>query len=105
MGTEASLHPGVDSAAVWSRLPQRYRTIVDIAALGDDPIDLLVFETGEGHVVTLEDLAKALSGIERPSMRLAAIGYDFTEEARTQIRLLGGFIFAEQNVRGWTERR
>jgi hypothetical protein len=60
---------------------------------------------GEGHVVTLEDLAKALSGIERPSMRLAAIGYDFTEEARAQIRSLGGFIFAEQNVWGWTEER
>jgi hypothetical protein len=43
--------------------------------------------------------------IERPSMRLAAIGYDFTEEARTQIRSLGGFIFAEQNVGGWTEER
>jgi hypothetical protein len=105
MGTKASLHPGVDSAAVWSRLPQRYRTIVDIAALGADPIDLLVFETGEGHVVTLEDLAKALSGIERPSMRLAAIGYDFTDEARTQIRSRGGLIFAEQNDWGWTEER
>lgn len=56
-------------------------------------------------MVTLEDLAKALSGIERPSMRLAAIGYDFTEEASTQIRSLGGLIFAEQNVWGWTEER
>ena len=79
--------------------------MVDIAALGADPIDLLVFETGDRRVVTSEDLAEALSGIERPSMRLAAIGYDFTEEARTQIRSLGGFIFAEQNVRGWTEER
>jgi hypothetical protein len=105
MGTKASLHPGVDSAAVWSRLPQRYRTIVDIAALGAGPINLLVFETGEGHVVTLENLAKALSDIERPSMQLAVIGYDFTEEARTQISSLGGFIFAEQNVWGWTEER
>ena len=105
METKASLHPGVDSAAVWSRLPRRYRTIVDIAALGADPIDLLVFETGRGHVVTLDDLAKALAGIERPSTRLAAIGYDFTEEARTQIRSLGGFIFAEQNVGAWTGER
>jgi hypothetical protein len=55
-------------------------------------------------VVTLDDIAKALSGIERPSMRLAAIGYDFTEEARAQISSLGGLIFAEQNVWGWTER-
>ena len=101
----ASLHPGVDLAAVWSRLPLRYRTIVGIAALGADPLDLLVFETGEGHVVTSDDLAKALGGIERPSTRLAAIGYDFTEEARTQIRSLGGFIFAEQNVWGWTKER
>ena len=105
MGTKASLHPGVDSAAVWSRLPQRYRTIVDIAALGAGPIDLLVFETGKGHAVTLEDLAKALSGVDRSSMQLAVIGYDFTEEARTRISSLGGFIFAEQNVWGWTERR
>ena len=105
MATEASLYPGVDAAAVWSRLPQRYRTIVDIAALGVDPIDLLVFETGDGHVVTLEDLAKALGGIESPSMRLAVIGHDFTEEARTHISSLGGFIFAAQNVWGWTERR
>lgn len=103
MGTRASIHPGVDAAAVWSRLPQRYRTMVGIAALGTDPIDLLVFETGEGHVVTLDDLAKALSGVERPSMRLAAIGYDFTEDARAQIRSLGGLVFSEQNVSGWTE--
>jgi hypothetical protein len=105
MGTRASLHSGLDPAGVWSRLPHRYRTIVAIAALGAGPIDLLVFETGEGHVVTSEDLAKALSGIERPSIQLAVIGYDFTEEARAQIRSLGGFIFAEQNVWGWTEER
>ena len=105
MGTRASLHAGVDAAAVWSRLPQRYRTMVGIAALGTDPIDLLVFETGEGHVVTLEDLAKALSEFEKPSQRLATIGYDFTEEARAKINSLGGFIFAEQNVGGWTEER
>lgn len=101
----ASLYSGVDAAGVWSRLPQRYRTIVDIAALGAGPIDLLVFETGERHVVTLEDLAKALSGIEESLTQLAVIGYDFTEEARTRISSLGGFIFAEQNVWGWTERR
>ena len=100
-----SIYSGVDAAAVWSRLPQRYRTIVDIAALGAGPIDLLVFETGEGHVVTLEDFAKALSGIEGPPTQLAVIGYDFTEEARSRISSLGGFIFAEQNVWGWTERR
>jgi hypothetical protein len=105
MATEASIFPGVDAAAVWSRLPQRYRTMVDIAALGGDPLDLLVFEAGAGHVVTLEDLAKALGGIESPSTRLAAIGYDFTEQARTHIRSLGGFIFAEQNDWGWTGRR
>ncbi len=96
MGTRASLHTAVDSAAVWSRLPLRYRTDVSIAELGVDPIDLLVFETDGGRVVTLEDLAKALSGIERPSTRLVAIGYDFTEEARTRIRSLGGLIFSER---------
>jgi hypothetical protein len=105
MGTRASVYSGVDPAAVWSRLPLRYRTIVNIAALGPGPIDLFFFETGEGHVVTLEDLEKALSGIERPSMQLAVIGYDFTEEARSQISSLGGFIFAEQNVGGWTGER
>src|SRR5689334_20163656 len=98
MGTRASLHPGVESAAVWSRLPLRYRTSVSVASLGPDPIDLLVFEMGEGHVVTLADLAQALGGIEGPSTRLAVIGYDFTEEARNRIRSLGGRIFAEQNV-------
>jgi len=105
MGILASLHSGVDPAGVWSRLPQRYRTIVNIAALGAGPIDLLVFETGAGHVVTLEDLKKALSGIERPSIQLAVIGYDFTEEARSHIGSLGGFIFAEQNVLGWNAER
>ena len=98
MGTTASLYPAVDAAAVWSRLPLRYRTSVGIAALGTDPIDLLVFETGERHVVTLEDLMKSINGIESPSMRLAVIGFDFTEEARIRIRSLGGRIFAEQNV-------
>lgn len=101
----ASLYPGVDAAAVWSRLPQRYRTIVDIAALGAGPIDLLVFGKGDGHVVTLDDLDQALSGIATPSMQLAVIGYDFTETARAKIGSLRGFIFAEQNVSGWTERR
>jgi hypothetical protein len=101
----ASLYPGVDAAAVWSRLPQRYRTIVDIAALGAGPIDLLVFDAGERHVVTLEELAQALDAIENPSRQFAVIGYDFTDEARSRIDSLGGFIFAEQNVWGWTERR
>jgi hypothetical protein len=105
MGTRASLHSGLDPAGVWSRLPHRYRTIVAISALGDGPIDLLVFEAGERHVVTSKDLGKALSGIEGPSTQLAVIGYDFTEEARARIRLLGGFIFAEQNVLDWTEER
>jgi hypothetical protein len=105
MGTRASLHSGLDPAGVWSRLPHRYRTVVAIAALGDGPIDLLVFETGEGHVVTSEDLGKALSGIGGPSIQLAVIAHDFTEEARARIRSLGGFIFAEQNVLDWTEER
>ena len=102
MGIRASLYSGVNAAGVWSRLPQRYRTIVDIAALGAGPIDLLVFE--KGHVVTLEDLAKALGGIAAPPTQLAVIGEDFTEDARARLRSLGGFVFAEQNVRGWTER-
>lgn len=99
MKTIASLYRDVDAAGVWSRLPQRYRTRVDIAALGAGPVDLLVFETGEGqgHVVTLEDLAEALSGIEESSVQLAVIGHDFTEEARTRIGSLGGFIFAERS--------
>jgi hypothetical protein len=105
MGTRASLYCGVDAAGVWSRLPLRYRTMVNIASLGPGPIDLLSFETGEGHVVTLEDLEKALIDIETPSMQLAVIGYDFTEEARSQISSLGGFIFAEQNDWGWTKER
>ena len=49
-------------------------------------------------MVTLEDLMKSLNGIESPSMRLAVIGFDFTEEARIRIRSLSGRIFAEQNV-------
>jgi hypothetical protein len=105
METRSSLHPGVDAAAVWSRLPQRYRTMVDIASLGADPIDLIVFESGEGQVVTLDDLAKALSGLGRPPQQLALIGHDFTEEARARIRSLGGFIFAAQNDWGWTGAR
>ena len=104
METRSSLHPGVDAAAVWSRLPQRYRTMVDIAALGADPIDLIVFESGDGQVVSLEDLAKALRGIGNPSTRLAVIGHDFDEEARAHVRSLGGFIFAAQNDWGWTGR-
>jgi|SRR5512135_2326670 hypothetical protein len=105
MGTRASLYSGVDAAGVWSRLPLRYRTMVSISALGTHPIDLLVFETGEKQVVTLEDLQKALSDIEIPSKQLAVVGYDFTEEARREINSLGGFLFAEQNVWGWSERR
>jgi hypothetical protein len=105
METGFSLHPGLDAAGVWSRLPKRYRTMVATAALGAGPIDLLVFEAGEGHVVDSDDLAKALGGIESPSTQIAVIGYDFTDEARARVRSLGGFLFAEQNVGDWTDGR
>lgn len=104
METGFSLHPGLDAAGVWSRLPRQYRTLVATAALGTNPIDLVVFEAGGGHVVSAGDLQKALGSLGRPATQLAVLGYDFSEEARAQLSSLGGFVFAEQNVRGWTDR-
>jgi hypothetical protein len=103
MGTRASFYPRVTPDAVAVRLPPRYRPLVNASALGTEPVDLLVFEAGSRHVVTLKDLERALSGATRDANSLLAVGYDFTEEVRFELGAVGGIIFAEHNVWGWTE--
>jgi hypothetical protein len=65
----------------------------------------MVFETGEGHVVTSKDLRKALDGRGASSARLVAVGYDFTEEARALVDAENGLLFSERSFFGWTDER
>jgi hypothetical protein len=102
MGTRATFHPSVEPAALPKRVPSRYRSLLDASVLSGAPVDVLVFETGSGHVVTMKDLARALPG-GRSCPSLLAFGYDFTEEVRSEIAALGGTVLAEHNVWGWTE--
>ena len=103
MSTRATLQFAVEPERVLSRLPARFRSIVDRRALSTKPVDLLIFETGEGHVVTLKDLRKALEARVDAVASLLAVGYDFTEEVRALISSQGGLVFSEHNVWGWTE--
>jgi hypothetical protein len=57
------------------RLPPQYRECVDVRLLGEAPVDLVVFETGPGSVVSLADLQKALEPThEWVSRGLQALG-------------------------------
>ena len=85
------------------RLPKRFRSCVDIGALGADPVDLVVFETGEGRVAASKDLKKALEPRVGSSARLVVVGYDFTEEARALVAAQGGLVFSERSFFGWTD--
>ncbi len=102
MGTRATFHRNVEPASLARRVPPRCRALLDLSALGAAPLDVLVFEAGSEHVVTLKDLSRALPG-GRGSGPLLALGYDFTEEVRSEIAARGGTVLAEHNVWGWTE--
>jgi hypothetical protein len=73
--------------------------------LGKKTVDLVIFETGEGHVVSSKDLRKALAQRTESTARLVAVGYDFTEEARALIGTEGGLVFSERSFFGWTDER
>jgi hypothetical protein len=78
---------------------------VQVGLLGDEPVDLIFFEPGEGHVVSSTDLQKALSKRGYSSGRLIAAGYDFTQEARSSIEALEGIVFSERDSWGWTDEK
>ena len=46
MATRATTQRSVNPDAVLKRLPQRFRACIDIGVLGQDPVDLVIFETG-----------------------------------------------------------
>jgi hypothetical protein len=103
MGTRATTQRSVDPEALLKRLPPRLRSCVDVGVLGSGAVDLLVFEPGEGHVVTSKELQKALAQLNEPQARLVAVGYDFTEEARALVDARGGLLFSERSFFGWTD--
>src|SRR5439155_24851423 len=103
MATRATTHRSVSPDAVLKRVPPRFRACVDVGALGNAAVDLVIFETGEGHVVTSKDLRKALTQRGESSARLVAVGYDFTEEARALVDERGGLLFSERSFFGWTD--
>jgi hypothetical protein len=106
MATRATTHLSVEPDQVVKRLPPRYRACVDVALLGRKPVDLLVFQTGENHVVDSTDLRKALEDRAGSPERIVAVGYDFTEEARTLVDAAGGISFSQRSfVLGWTDER
>ena len=104
MATRATTQRSVDPDAVLKRLPPRFRSYVDVSAVGKDTVDLVVFEPGEGHVVTSKDLQKALARRGESQARLVAVGYDFTQEARAAVDAQGGLLFSERSY-GWTDER
>lgn len=61
MGTRATVQRPVQPEAVLKRLSPRLRSCVDVGAFGAGAADLVVFEPGEGHVVTSKDLQKGLA--------------------------------------------
>jgi hypothetical protein len=104
MGTRATVQRAVEPPAVLKRLPPRLRSCVDLGVVGADAVDLVVFEPGEGHVVTSKDLEKALAQRGDSHARLVAVGYDFTEEARMiVVEAKGGLLFSERSFFGWTD--
>jgi hypothetical protein len=105
MATRATTQRSVSPDAMLKRLPPRLRVCVDVGVLGQEPVDLVVFETGEGHVVTSKDLQKALAQRAESGARLVAVGYDFTEEARALVDAQGGLLFSERSFFGWTDER
>jgi hypothetical protein len=105
VGTRATIQRSVRTDAILKRLPPRFRSCVDVGVLGAEPIDLVVFETGEGHVVTSRDLRKALDARGSSAARLATVGYDFTEEARALVDAAEGRVFSERSFFGWTDEQ
>jgi hypothetical protein len=103
MVTRTTPQLSVMTDAVLKRLPPRFRGCVDVGLLGSEPVDLLIFETGEGHVVNSKDLRRALDARVESSGRLVAVGYDFTEEARALVDTQGGLLFSELSFFGWTD--
>jgi len=105
MATRATTQRSVTPDTVLKRLPPRLRACVDVGVLGQEPVDLVVFETGEGHVVTSKALQKALAQRAESRARLVVVGYDFTEEARVLVGAQGGLLFSERSFFGWTDER
>jgi hypothetical protein len=81
------------------------REVVEYGLIGNAPIDLIVFEPGDGHVVSSSDLQRALQKRGSSCGDLVAVGYDFTQEARSKIENLEGKIFSERGSWGWTDER
>ncbi len=105
MSTRATIQRSVQPESILKRLPSRHQSFVDITRIGSEPVDLLIFEPGEGHVVTSKDLHKALAARASTTARFVAIGYDFTEEARAMVSNLSGLLFSERSFFGWTDER
>ena len=105
MPVKSAIYLAVPRAAILQRLPPRYKGIVDLAAVQDDLVDLLVFETGDGHVVASRDFEKSLRKYRHASRRLVVVGYDFTQEVRIAIDERAGVVFSERNFFAWTDAR
>jgi hypothetical protein len=104
MATRSSIQFSVEPGTILRRLPPRFRKIVDPDVVGEVLADLLVFETGEGHVVASKDLAKAMLKYGDSPGKLVVVGHDFTQEARLFINERGGLLFSERDF-GWSDER
>ena len=104
MPVNSALHVSVPYAEILRRLSPRFRIIIDLAAVLESVVDLLVFETGDGHVVASRDLEKALRKYRHSSRLLVVVGHDFTQEVRIAIDERGGKVCSERNF-GWTDER
>lgn len=104
MQNRATTHASIMPDAVIQRLPPRFRKCVNLGLLSSQPVDLLVFESGEGKIVTSIDLQSALGSLAKPSPQWMAVGEGFTREAMRDGALKGGLIFASKAAQfDWTD--
>lgn len=103
MGTRVTKHLSVSPESLLKRVPNVFRSFINIAVIGLSPVDLAVFETGSEHVVSSKDFDKFLRMRGDSRLKVVVVGYDFTIEVRNTVYDLGGLVFSQASSFGWTD--
>jgi hypothetical protein len=92
----------VAGARIDQAIPTRYRGIADAAIRGRAQLTVLSFS--DDHVVTSNDVARAVRRLGASADPLVAFAHDATVEAVTALRALGASIITLRSF-GWTDER
>ena len=103
MRTRGTLQASVPTCDLAKRIPPRFKKYVDASLVSLPTVDLLLFQPGDRYVVSSKDLLQALESRLASEAQLVAVGYDFTDEARSAIAAAGGLAFTEGEYFGWTD--